>query len=74
MTSRYRITWTCHVCGKERWDRSISVWKTDLSAEHGLPPGTFTQNVRYCNDDPKCVESAKLVRFDEHKASNFPLN
>jgi hypothetical protein len=72
MSSRCPLTWTCHVCGKERWDIFISVWKTDLSAEYGLPPGTFGQNGRYCNDDPKCIESAKLIRFYEREARSVP--
>lgn len=55
-------TWTCHVCGKERPDAMISVYKVDTSASHGLPPGTMTQNIRYCNDDPACVVGARSTR------------
>jgi hypothetical protein len=28
-----------------------------------MPPGTAMQNVRHCNDDPKCIEEAKTFKF-----------
>lgn len=52
------ITWTCHICGKERPDDKISVFTKDLSASRGLPPGTMKANVRYCNDNPRCCARA----------------
>lgn len=55
--------WTCHVCGEKRPDAQISVFKSDISAEHGLPPRTMQQNVRYCNDKETCKEGAKTFRF-----------
>lgn len=58
--------WTCHICGKSRPDASISVHKTDMSAEHNLPPGTMQQNVRYCNDNPDCIEKAKTFQFTKN--------
>lgn len=52
-------TWTCHICGKERPDNKISVFTRDISAKSKFPSGTIKQNVRYCNDNPECEESAK---------------
>ena len=52
-------TWTCHVCGKERPDAKISVYSSTKYS--GSIP--IQQNVRYCNDDPSCIEGAKLVDF-----------
>lgn len=57
-----RGTWTCHVCGRERPDALISVYKVDTSVSNGLPPGTMTQNIRYCNDTSECVIGARSVR------------
>ena len=52
-------TWTCHVCGKERPDAAISVYSTTKYI--GTIP--VKQNVRYCNDDPKCIEGARDHTF-----------
>jgi hypothetical protein len=57
------ITWACHVCGRKRPDSLISVCKKDLSANYGLPANTITNNVRFCNDNPDCIEKAKTVCF-----------
>lgn len=57
------LSWSCHICGKDRPDAAISVFLSDLSDEMKLPPGTVTQNVRYCNDDPKCTQEARVFRF-----------
>jgi hypothetical protein len=56
------LTWTCHVCGRKRPDARISVL-----SKPGLLAGRFpyTENVRYCNDDPSCREGAVHVRFIE---------
>jgi hypothetical protein len=51
-------TWTCHVCGDERPDARISVFSKTARLHGGVE---VTQNVRYCNDRPACVEGAKLV-------------
>ena len=56
-------TWTCHVCGRERPDERISVFKSDRSAAFGLPPGSVGQNVRYCNDRVTCLRDAPKVDF-----------
>jgi len=52
-------TWKCHVCGRVRPDDKISV----LSANVKMGTFEMQQNVRYCNDDPDCVEGAKDVDF-----------
>lgn len=60
---RMRITWTCHVCGRERPDDKIQVYTTDLSHEFGLEIGTLRQNVRYCEDNAECVIKAPTIRL-----------
>jgi len=57
------MTWKCHICGQERPDAQISVLKRDTSAYMDMPPGTIVQNIRYCNDNPKCIEGAKTFSF-----------
>jgi hypothetical protein len=57
------LHWTCHICGKYGHDANIGVTTEDISAEHDLEPGIMYQNVRYCKDDPDCVEKAKHFRF-----------
>jgi len=56
------MKWRCHICGAVRPDEKISVFSSDTSVEHDLPPGTMTQNVRYCNDNPACIDAAKAFR------------
>lgn len=53
------LEWTCHVCGKTRPDEKISV----LSTTQEFNGVEITQNVRYCNDDPACIEGAKHVKW-----------
>jgi hypothetical protein len=55
-----QLTWKCHICGEERPDDKISVWKTPLVIG-GRQVGT--QNVRYCNDNPDCFEKAQHYSF-----------
>lgn len=57
------IQWACHVCGRVRDDRYISVYTTDRSKEYGLPSGTMSHNVRYCNDNKECIAGASEVDF-----------
>lgn len=59
----YLNSWTCHICRERRDDEFISAYKTDLSAEYDLPAGFVEQNVRYCNDNLKCIEAAKIKRL-----------
>ena len=49
--------WTCHVCGKMRPDEAISVRQRPL----GIDGVDACQNIRYCNDDPECVEESKTT-------------
>ena len=60
------LSWKCHVCGEDRPDAQISVFKRDVGVDGGMPAGTM-MNVRYCNDNPKCVEGAKTFSFTEKK-------
>lgn len=60
------MTWTCHICGKERPDEAIAVYK---SVEK-LFGATVQQNVRYCRDNPKCVERAPAFRFIRPKTNS----
>jgi len=55
-------TWTCHVCGKERPDARISVYSSTIFLDDQNQI-TAQQNVRYCNDNPKCVEAAKVLNL-----------
>ncbi len=55
--------WRCDVCKEVRPDGCISVRKSDISLEHGLPKGSFQQNVNYCNDNPDCVEKSKTHKM-----------
>ena len=57
-----RLTWTCHVCGNERPDHRISVYKIDRSWAYKLPIGTVIANVRYCNDRADCLDGAPEAR------------
>lgn len=48
------MTWKCHICGDERPDSRISVRSKPV-------PGAgveMSQNVRYCNDRPDCVDGS----------------
>lgn len=56
------ITWRCHICGKERPDNKISVHTTSKKIP-GTNGATVQQNVRYCNDDPDCIEKSKTFSF-----------
>jgi len=53
-------TWTCHICKKERPDDKISVITKPLIID-GRSVGQ--QNIRYCNDNPKCAAAAEEYDF-----------
>lgn len=55
-------TWKCHVCRRDRPDAQISVHSTTTYI--GDVP--IKQNVRYCNDNPVCINGAKHVDFMRH--------
>ncbi len=59
--------WKCHICLELRPDAAISVYTTDTSEKYGLPVGTMSQNVRYCNDNPECVDGSKTYSFIERE-------
>lgn len=54
------LTWTCHICKKERPDDKISVMMRPFP---GLPLSVAQQNVRYCNDRPACRAGAEQFSF-----------
>ena len=57
------LTWRCDICGKERPDAKIAVHRVDITpAGNGLPPGTVTRNVKYCNDTFACMQAAREWR------------
>lgn len=52
-------SWTCHVCGDERPDERISVYKTEVRT---TPSGVqFSAHVRYCNDRAACAAGAPAI-------------
>ena len=53
------LEWKCHICKEKRPDSKISVHARPVKVG-GI---TVTQNVRYCNDRPACVEGAKTFSF-----------
>ena len=48
------MTWTCHICHRERADKFISVYTYPLKGLKGA-----SCNVRYCNDSFTCIENVK---------------
>lgn len=55
------ITWTCHICKRERPDRFISVLTKPLD----IPGVDASQNIRYCNDNTQCLNGAQTFSFLE---------
>lgn len=55
--------WTCHVCGRERLNRFISVYKR-RSIYRSVE---VEENVRYCNDRRACVRGALEIHFLPHR-------
>ena len=60
-------TFKCDVCGKERQEAFIDVLKKDRSSEWGLPEGSLTENIKFCNDKPSCFFGAEKVRLISKK-------
>jgi hypothetical protein len=54
-------TWRCQACGKERPDECISVHTFAWRDSKGkiIPGGEV--NFKYCNDNIKCFEKAKIA-------------
>lgn len=65
------LFWTCHICKKERPDAKISVKSVDVSVEHELPKGTMQENIRYCNDNPDCIEKVKHFKLLKREKENM---
>ena len=56
--------WNCQICGEKRPDDRISVLSKPLVIE-GRVIGT--QNIKYCNDRPSCIEKAKDYSYFKDK-------
>lgn len=52
-----RITWTCHICGRERDDADIAVESRSKELIPGRG-GELGVNVRYCADSASCSAGA----------------
>ena len=53
-------TWTCHICKRERPDDKISVSSKAIRIDGRI---VGQQNIRYCNDNPECIEGVKTFSF-----------
>jgi hypothetical protein len=51
------LTWSCHVCGRERLDQFIAVASRPAAGIHDKIPGLMF-NVRYCVDCEACTAVA----------------
>ena len=54
------LSWTCHICGRKRPDDKISVSSHTRTLSEGIE---MIENVRYCNDNPDCIEAAETFSF-----------
>lgn len=54
------LTWTCHICKRERPDNKISVFSKPLIVD-GQELGK--QNIRHCNDNLGCCQKAREFSF-----------
>lgn len=54
------MTWTCHICKRERPDAAISVRSHERVHENGVK---MIENVRYCNDRLSCAVGAETFSF-----------
>jgi hypothetical protein len=61
------LTWKCAICGLERPDEKISVFKVDIGPRD-LPTGTVVRNVKYCNDNPRCYDGARNWNEENFRA------
>jgi hypothetical protein len=59
------LSWTCHVCGRERPDQFISVFQKSIILFGDTPA---TQNVRFCNDRAECAKTAPKINLVKGKA------
>jgi len=58
-----RPIFSCHVCKKLRFINDVGVVVTRYQNSKD-PRYTFQENVRYCKDNPDCLEKAKQMRFN----------
>ena len=65
------ITWTCHICKEERPDDKISVFTKPIIRDGAV---LGAENIRYCNDKPKCIEGAKKFSFFGEKKYYYLLD
>lgn len=54
------LTWTCHICKKERPDDKISVYTRPLAVGGRI---VGEENVRHCNDNEDCIKKAREFSF-----------
>lgn len=52
------LRWRCDICGRERYDRHISVITKPLMIG-GKPALGGVENIKYCSDNPDCTQKAK---------------
>lgn len=55
-----QMQWDCHICKEARPDEFISVQSSQMLGMRGIH---YSQNVRYCNDRPACIEGALTFKF-----------
>lgn len=53
------LTWTCHICGKERPDNKISVL-SKVVKKNGIQ---YIENIRFCADKAQCKIGASKFSF-----------
>lgn len=61
------LVWRCHICGERRLDQFISVrtnrYTIAKDEDYNTPPVEYTEDIRYCNDRPDCMEASKTYKF-----------
>jgi hypothetical protein len=55
------LTWLCHVCGRERPDGLIAVYRR--AVRHRQTGTLAHENVRYCRDRSDCAVGARAVTW-----------
>jgi len=54
------LSWTCHICEKERPDEKISVIQKPIKVNDEV---IGEQNIRYCNDNKECLKGTDEFTF-----------
>jgi hypothetical protein len=66
------LSWSCHICKVVRPDAKISVRSTTkLIGDNPKEAFEMQTNVRYCNDNPTCIEKSKTHTFFKKEGSNL---